>query len=168
MVLPEALREELVDQDVGVIFVDLDLFENDAALALDVRAAKMGLRTRSLRTSRAMGTWSAQRLDVEADGFFAGEGVQVAADGIHLAGDELGGAGAGALEEHVLDEVGNAVGFGGLAAGAGLDPHAHGDGAEVFHALGQDDQTVWQYGAAKIAFRAHRHSSSSIVAVHGE
>jgi len=36
MVLPETLREELVDQHVRVVLVDLDLFQDDAALALDV------------------------------------------------------------------------------------------------------------------------------------
>jgi hypothetical protein len=56
-----------------------------------------------------MGTWS-------ANGLFAGEGVQIAADGVHLAGDQLGGAGTGALEEHVFHEVGDAIGFRGLAA----------------------------------------------------
>jgi hypothetical protein len=54
-----------------------------------------------------------QRLDVEADGLLAGEGVQVAADRVHLAGNVLRGAGTGALEEHVLDKVGDAVGLGG-------------------------------------------------------
>ena len=93
-----------------------------------------------------------ERLDVEADGFLAGEGVEVAADGVHFAGDVLGGAGARALEEHVLDKVGDAVGFGGFAAGAGLDPDAHGHGAQVFHALGENDQAVRQYSAAKISF----------------
>ena len=32
----------------------------------------------------------------------------------------------GALEYHVLHEMRDAVGLGGLAAGTGLDPHAHG------------------------------------------
>ncbi len=40
---------------------------------------------------------------------FAGEGVEIAADGVDLAGELLGGAGSGALEDHVLDEVGDAV-----------------------------------------------------------
>jgi hypothetical protein len=48
-------------------------------------------------------------LDVEADGLFAGEGVEIAADGVDLAGDLLGRARGGALEDHVLDEVGDAV-----------------------------------------------------------
>ena len=46
----------------------------------------------------------------------------------------------------------------GLAAGAGLDPDTHGDGAEVFHALGENDQAVGQYGTAKVSLIGHRHS----------
>jgi 23S rRNA (adenine2503-C2)-methyltransferase len=98
-----------------------------------------------------------QRLDVEADGFLSGKGVQVAADRVHLAGYVLGGAGARALEEHVFHEMGDAIGLGGLAAGAGFDPHAHGYGAQVVHALGQDYQAVRQYGAAKVSLVCHRH-----------
>ena len=158
MILPEALGEELVDQDVGIVFVDLDLFEDHAALALDVSGGEDGIEHQVGEHVEGDGHMVGQRLDVEADGFLAGEGVEVAADGVHLAGDVLGGAGAGALEEHVLDKVGDAVGFGGLAAGAGLDPHAHGHGAQVVHALGQNDQAVRQYGAAKISFGVHHHS----------
>ncbi len=36
MIFPEILREQLVDEDVGIVFVDLDFFEDDAALALDL------------------------------------------------------------------------------------------------------------------------------------
>ena len=50
-----------------------------------------------------------QDLDIEADGFLAGEGVEIAADAVDLTGDVLGGAGGGAFEDHVLDEVGEAV-----------------------------------------------------------
>ncbi len=40
MTLPEALREQLVHQHVGIVFVDLDLFQNHAALALNVGQRK--------------------------------------------------------------------------------------------------------------------------------
>jgi len=136
MIFPEALREELVDEDIGVIFVDFDLFENDAPFALDVGRGEDGVQDEVAENVEGDGDVVGEGLDVEADGLFAGEGVEIAADGVHLAGNELCGAGAGSLEEHVLDEVGDAVGFCGLAAGAGLDPDTHGDGAEVFHALG--------------------------------
>ena len=36
MVLPEALREQLVDQIVGRVLDHLDLFEDDLLFALDV------------------------------------------------------------------------------------------------------------------------------------
>ena len=36
MIFPEILREQLVDQHVRIVFVDLDLFEDHAALALDI------------------------------------------------------------------------------------------------------------------------------------
>ena len=90
-------------------------------------------------------------LDVEADGFFAGEGVEVAADGVDFAGELLGGAGGGALEDHVLEEVGDAVDGERLVARAGVDPDAHGDGAEVRHLLGEDEEAVGQGGGADVA-----------------
>src|ERR1035441_2192660 len=46
-----------------------------------------------------------QNFDVEADRFFAGEGVHVAADGIHLACDVLSGAVGGGLEHHVFSQM---------------------------------------------------------------
>src|SRR6202789_4747367 len=36
MIFPEVLREQLVDKDVRVILVNLDLFKNHAAFALNV------------------------------------------------------------------------------------------------------------------------------------
>ena len=36
MVLPEVLREELVNEDVRIVFVDLDFLEDHAAFALNV------------------------------------------------------------------------------------------------------------------------------------
>jgi hypothetical protein len=55
----------------------------------------------------------------------------------------------------VLDEVRDAVDFGWLAAGAGLDPDAHGDGAQVVHALSEDYEAVGQYGAADVSLVIH-------------
>ena len=92
-----------------------------------------------------------QNFDIEADGFFAGEGVEIAADGVDLAGELLGGARGGALEDHVLDEVGDAVEGGGLVARAGGDPDAHGDGADVGDGFGEDEQAVGEDGPADVA-----------------
>jgi hypothetical protein len=47
----------------------------------------------------------------------AGEGVELAADAVDLRGDVAGGwAPLGALEEHVLREMGDTADLGGLAA----------------------------------------------------
>ena len=149
--LPEVLGEELVDEVVGVVLVHLDLFEDDALLAGDVLGGEGGVEDEVGEEVECGGDVLVEDLDVEADGLFAGEGVEVAADGVDLAGELLGGAGGGALEDHVLDEVGDAVEGGGLVAGAGVDPDAHGDGADVGHGLGEDEQAVGQAGAADVA-----------------
>jgi hypothetical protein len=151
MILPEGLHKQLVNQHVRVVLVDLDLFQNHAALALDLRRGEDRVEHQVSEYIQRNGHVFGQRLDVEADGFLAGEGVQVAANRIHLAGNVLRGAGACALEEHVLHKMGDAVGLRRLAAGAGFDPHAHGHRTHVLHALGQNDQAVRQLGAAKIA-----------------
>ena len=87
MIFPEILREELVDEDVGIVFVDLDLFENDAAFALDFGGSEDGIEHQVGEHVERDGHVVGERLDVEADGLFAGEGVEVAADGVHFAGD---------------------------------------------------------------------------------
>jgi hypothetical protein len=96
-----------------------------------------------------------QNLHVEADGFFAGEGVEIAADGIHFAGDKLGRARFGALEDHVLDEMGDSVYFRQLVPRTGAHPHSHGYGADVVHLFGQNSEPVGQHGAANISFVIH-------------
>src|SRR5258707_15657069 len=90
-------------------------------------------------------------MDDEADDLFAGVGVEVAADSVDLAGELLRGAGGGALEDHVLDEVGDAVEVERLVAGAGGQPDAHADGADVGDRFGEDEQAVGEDGAADAA-----------------
>jgi hypothetical protein len=68
-----------------------------------------------------------ENLEVETDGFFAGECVQVSADRIDLACNALGGTRLRSLEDHVFDEMRDAVHFRQLMPGAGPDPHTHGD-----------------------------------------
>jgi len=149
--LPEILGEELVDEVVGVVFVDLDLFEDDALFLGDVVGREGGVQDEVGEEVERGGDVFVEDLDVETDGLFAGEGVEIATDGVDFAGEVLGGAGGGALEDHVLDEVRDAVGGGGLVAGAAVDPDTHGDGAEVGHALGEDQEAVGERGLADVA-----------------
>ena len=89
--------------------------------------------------------------DIEADTFLRRESIHIAADRINLAGDGLGGAGFRALEHHVFDEMGDAVPFRIFVAGAGLQPDADGDGADVGHLLGDDGQAVRQNLTTNVA-----------------
>ena len=92
MVLPEILSKDLVDEVVGVVFVHLDLFENDAAFAGDVFGGEDRIEHQVGEDVERRRDVLVENLHVEADRLFAGEGVEVAADGVDLAGDVLGAA----------------------------------------------------------------------------
>ena len=92
-----------------------------------------------------------EHFNVEADAFLGGKGVHIAADGVDLAGDFFGRAVLGPFENHVLDEVGDAVPFGVFVAGTGLQPDADGGRANVLHLLGDDSQPVGQLLTTNIA-----------------
>ena len=80
-------------------------------------------------------------LDVVAGVFLRRERVELAADGVDRLGDVLGGARAGALEEHVLDEMGDAAAVDGLVPRPARQPDAEADGPDVRHRLGDEAET---------------------------
>src|SRR6266542_1997527 len=92
-----------------------------------------------------------EHLDIEANAFFGGEGVHVAADRIDLAGDIFGATALGPLEHHVLNKVGNAIDLRFFVTGAGLDPNTDGYGADVLHLLGNDGESIGQHRAPNVA-----------------
>ena len=83
-----------------------------------------------------------EHLDVVAGVFLGGEGVELAADRIDRLSDILGRTGAGALEQHVLDEVGDAAALGRFVARAARQPDADADRADLRHPLGEDAKAV--------------------------
>ena len=155
MTLPEILHEDLVDEGVGIVFVHLDFFEDDASLARNFFVGEDGVENQVGEDVESGGEVFVEDLDVETDGFFAGKGVEVAADGVDFAGDALRGAGFGSFEDHVLDEVGDAVKFRHFVTGASAHPDTHSDGADVLHALGEDDEAAGKDSTADVAFAGH-------------
>ena len=155
MVLPEALGEDFVDEAVGIVLVHFDFLKDDAALADDFLGGEDGVEDEIGEDVECGGDVLVEDFHVEADGFLAGEGVEIASDGVDFAGDALSGARAGALEDHVFDEVGDSVELGDFVTGAGAHPYTHGDGANMLHAFGEDDETVRKDSTANIAFVVH-------------
>ena len=78
--------------------------------------------------------------------FLGGEGIGHAADGIHLLGNVQGGPFAGALEDHVFDEMGDPVFLGVFIPGAVIHPDAHRDRIQIRQGLGDDPKSIRQYG----------------------
>ena len=135
MILPEILREDLVDEVIRIVLIHLDLFDDDAAFARDVGGIKHRMQHQIAEDLKRDGDVLVEHLDVEADAFFGGEGVHVAADGVDLARNFFRGAVLGAFEDHVLDEVGDAVPVGILIARTGLQPDSDRGRADVLHLL---------------------------------
>src|SRR6202008_3489091 len=142
MLRPEAAGEDVVEKIFRVVHVHFDFFEDNLALFLYVFGIELGAKNEIRQNVEGDGEMRVQYLGVEADLFLGSEGVEHAADGIHFAGDIFGGAAFGALEDHVLQEVGNAVFGGGFAAGAVANPDADGDGTDVLHGLSDNDEAV--------------------------
>ena len=151
MIFPEILGKDLVDEVIGIILVHLDLFEDHAALAGNVVCRECGVQHQVGENLKRDGNVFVEHLNVEADAFLGGEGVHIAADGIDLAGNLLGGAVLGAFENHVLDKMGDAVRLRGLIARAGFEPDADGSRTDVLHLLGDHSEAVGQHLTANIA-----------------
>ncbi len=151
--LPEALREDLVDQVVRIVLVHLDFFEDHAALPLDFLLGEGGVQHQIRQDVERLGRVLVEHLHVEADGLLAGKRVQVAADAVDLARNVLRGPVRSALKDHVLDKMRDPVHFRRFVARARADPRTHRDRAHVRHFLGQHDHAVRERGAANISFR---------------
>ena len=151
MIFPEILGKDFVDEVIGIVFVHFNFFEDDAAFSGNVFGGEGGMQDEVGENLECDGNVLIEHFDVEADTFFGGEGVHVAADGIDLAGDLLGSAVLGAFEDHVLDEVGDAVRLRSFVAGTGFEPNADRGGADVLHLLSDYGEAVRQYLATDVA-----------------
>ncbi len=142
MPAPEALREQLVDQIVGRVLDHLDLFEDHLLLALDIGRRKRGVEHQIGQHVDRLGQVLVEDLDVVARVLLGGEGVQVAAQAVHFLRNVLSRPAAGALEEHVLDKVGDAAVLKRLVSRASGQPDTDTNRPHVIHRLGDETDTV--------------------------
>ena len=144
MLGPKPASENFVQKILGIVHVHLDFFQDDLLLLGEVFGIKIGTEDEVGDDVEGDGKMFIEHFGVEADLFLGGEGVKHAADGIHFTRDRFRGAALGAFENHVLNEVGQAVFVGCFSARTAAHPHADGNGAHVRHILGNDHQVVGQ------------------------
>ena len=116
MTVPVGFGEELVHQIVRRVLDHLDLFEDDLLLALDVFRGEHRARDEIRQDVGRERQVLVEHLDVVAGVLLRRESVELAADGIHLLGNVFRRPALRALEEHVLDEVGDPSALGGFVA----------------------------------------------------
>jgi hypothetical protein len=139
---PEAARENFVQQRFRIVEIHLDLFEDDLALFCHVFRIKKRAEAKVRNNIESDRKVVVENFCVEADLLFGRESVEHAADRVHFARDGFGGAALGAFEHHVLHEVREAILLDGFAARAVANPDADGNGADMPHGLGHDDEAV--------------------------
>ena len=83
-----------------------------------------------------------EHLDVVAGVFLRREGVELAADRIDRLRDVLGRTRRRALEQHVLDEMGDAAALGGFVPRPASQPDADADRSDLGHLLGEKTEAV--------------------------
>jgi hypothetical protein len=118
-------------------------------------SANAGRITMSDRTSTASGYVLVEHLQVVTGVFLRRKGVHLAANRVDGLGDVFRRPAGGALEEHVLHEVGDAALFERLVPRSAGQPHADADGADVGHPLRQEPQPVRQH-LTHDGWRRHR------------
>ncbi len=139
---PEAFGEQVVDQVVRRVLHHLDLLEDHRLLLLDVLRPEERVAQDVGEEVDRQRQVLVEHVDEEARVLLRGEGVHLAAHRVHRPGDLLGGPGLGALEDQVLDQVGNPAALGRLVPGARVHPDPDGDRPDVRHPLGDHADAV--------------------------
>ena len=139
------LREELVHEIVGRVLDHLDLFEDDLLLAPDFFVDERRPHDDVGEQVDGERQVLVEHLDVVARVLLRRERVQLTADRVDRLGDVLCRSGIGALEEHVLDEVGDPALRVALVTRSTRQPDADRHGTHLRHRLGDEAKTGIQH-----------------------
>ena len=129
-----------MDEVVRRVLDHLDLFDDHLLLAVHIVRVESRVEHDVGQDVERQRKVLVEDLDVVGRVLLGRERVQLAADRVHGLGDLLGAAAGGPLEEHVLDEVGDAGVFVRLVARAAREPDAHCDRSDVGHRFAQQSQ----------------------------
>ena len=128
----------------GVIERGADLLEDDVLLAFEFLRVEDRVRQDVAEDIEGERNVVLEHPGVVGGGLDAGRGIDLAADLLDLLGDFGGGAGPGALEGHVLEQVGQPVLLVPLRARAGADPDAERGAFKVIHFMRDDSEAGFQ------------------------
>ena len=135
---PHQPGEQLVDLVLRIVLAREDLLAHHGLLLLHLllreHRAAHDVREHVDHLGQVLG----ERAGVVAHLLARGEGVHVAAQRLEALGDRARVAALGALEQHVLDEVGDAEPRARLVARAAAQPHAERQRVAVGHGLGEE------------------------------
>ena len=81
-----------MDEVIGIVLVHFYFFKDDAALLRDIAGIENRMKNEVGEHIEGEGKVLIEHFDIEADTFLRREGIHIAADGIDLAGNGLGGA----------------------------------------------------------------------------
>ena len=157
LVSEQLLFVDVVDEIARRVEVHVHLLDDHALLALDLLGLELRVAQHVDEDVQRDLPRLARAADVVARVLLAREGVELAADRVHLGRDVARGRAAfRPLEHHVLGEVGDPVRLPGLVAGAGRDHDEARDRLRVRQRRRQDAQAVRE-GVALVG--AHSESS---------
>ena len=142
MIGPQPLREHLAQDVVGRVVHHRELFEDDRLLLGEIRLVESRVHQdvgEDLGGPVHVGVENAQ---MEGRVFLRGEGVHVAAHGVHVHGDLLGAPRSRALEDQVLDEVGETALAVVLVTGTAADEDADRDRMDLGQGLDEERQSI--------------------------
>ena len=136
------MGEVVKTQVLGGVLVHVDLLDDDALLAHHLFLGEVGVQKEVGEEFKALFGVFGRRFAIETGRILAREGVDLRAERVECVGDLERRARRGALELHMLDEVGNAVLAVALERRPRADENSHRDGEKPFHALDDDLEPV--------------------------
>ena len=117
---------------------------DDSALFVDVRRVKFGVEKHIREHVEQIVKTVMPRLGVVTSHFLAREGVQITSDALHVLRNPPGRTPLRALEQHVLDEMTDAVRLSRFVTSAHSDPQAEAHAGHVRHFRRGDGEAVFQ------------------------
>jgi hypothetical protein len=119
---PETAGKLVMNRFLRAVLDHGDFLEDNPSFLLYVIKIEFGIADQIAQQINCHRQLFGEDFDKVAAVFPAGETIEEAANGIDFAGDSLGAAPVGAFEEHMFNEVGDAVEFSGFMTGAVIHP----------------------------------------------